>query len=119
MTISERMFDVLDKKGLKYVDLAHSLGVGTGQISTWKKRNSDPPAKLIPKICEFLGVSSDYLLTGKDKETVLSMEESSWLDLLYKIPVSERRECMGFIKGYIAAQGYNNYDSKQTDIVGK
>lgn len=37
MTISERMFNLLESKSLKSVDLTAILGVGTGQISTWKK----------------------------------------------------------------------------------
>lgn len=69
MTVSERMFYILDKKQLKSVDLSKVLGVGTGQISTWKKRNTDPPAKYISQICEFLGVSFEYLLTGKESQT--------------------------------------------------
>lgn len=65
MTISERLFYLLEKENLKSSDLANILGVGTGQISTWKKRNTDPPSKFIAQICEFLNIEPNYLLTGK------------------------------------------------------
>ena len=68
MPIIQRIYSELQKGGKKAVDLARFIGVSTGQMSTWKTRDTDPPAKLIPQICEFLEVSADYLLTGKEKE---------------------------------------------------
>ena len=57
---------------------------------------------LIP-ICEFLGVSSDYLLTGKErssKQDVLS-EDSEWLALIHQLPHDAQLEFRGELKGYI------------------
>ncbi len=51
MEINQRLFETLKLNDLKEADLAKVLNVGTGQISTWKSRKSDPPAKYITKIC--------------------------------------------------------------------
>lgn len=70
MTISERVFSLLDEKGLKAAGLCKVLGVGTNQTTSWKKSNTDPPAKFIPQISEFLGVSMEFLLTGEQRTTI-------------------------------------------------
>lgn len=101
MTISERMFKLLEEKNRKSVDLASILDVGTGQISTWKKRNTDPPAKFIPQICEFLDVSYEYLLTGREKLHSPSTNDTELLDLIYKLPEYKRNEFKARIEGYL------------------
>ncbi len=102
MTIIERMFKLLEEKNRRSVDLASVLAVGTGQISTWKKRNTDPPAKYIPKICEFLEVSYEYLLTGKENAaTIVSSDDAEWLSLIHQLPANAQHEFRGEIKGYL------------------
>ena len=43
------------------------MGINSSTFSTWKKRGVDPDVKYIPCICDILGVSIDFLLTGEDK----------------------------------------------------
>ena len=72
MTISKRIFDVLKKSGKKQADLAKYAGVRSNTVSDWKNKNINPSADLIPKIAEFLGVSCDYLLTGKEPAAIMA-----------------------------------------------
>ncbi len=69
MSIINNILKLLEEKGRNQKDLCAYLGIGTSTMSTWKKRNSDPPAKYIILICEFLEVSPEYLLTGKERTT--------------------------------------------------
>ena len=78
MSIIQRIFDELANQRKKPADLARFLGVSTGQMSTWKKRETDPPAKLIPQICVFLGRTPEFILTGKEKEP--SGGQLQWYD---------------------------------------
>lgn len=68
MTICERMFDEIDKRGLTAYGLCQALDLSTSTTSNWKARNTDPPAKYILPICEYLGCSVEYLLTGQEIE---------------------------------------------------
>ena len=65
MEIIERITETLEKTDKKATDLCDRLGIRTSTMSTWKTRNSDPPAKYIKPIADFLGVSVHYLLTGE------------------------------------------------------
>lgn len=69
MTICERLFDELDSRNLTAYGLCQTLGINTTTTSNWKQRGTDPPAKYIVPICEYLGCSLEYLLTGQESAT--------------------------------------------------
>lgn len=55
-------------------------------MTNWKNRGTDPPAKHIVPICEFLDISPYHLLTGKEKSspTVELTNDEQILLNLYK-----------------------------------
>lgn len=67
MSIIERIVQIIDEKHLNQNELCKQLGIRNSTFSTWKTRNTDPPAKYILLICEFLNVSVDYLLGRTDE----------------------------------------------------
>ena len=67
MTISQRIFMLLKQKGKKQKELAEYTGISTSAISAWNKNNTNPTAESLSTIADFLEVSLDYLLTGKEK----------------------------------------------------
>ncbi len=67
MTISQRIFEELKKQGKKQKELADYIGLSTSAISDWKKKGTNPSAENISAIANFLNISTDYLLTGKEK----------------------------------------------------
>lgn len=67
MTISQRIFEELKKQGKKQKELADYIGLSTSAISDWKKKGTNPAAENISAIANFLNISTDYLLTGKEK----------------------------------------------------
>lgn len=85
MTVSERMFAFIDaRKDKSAAGLAKLLGVSTGQTTSWRQRNCDPPVKYLPQICEYLGVSIAFLVTGEeakvDLANVLAEDEAVLLE---------------------------------------
>ena len=104
MTICERMFDKMKKDGKMAADLCRIIGVGTAQTTLWKQRNTDPPAKYIAQISQFLDVSLEWLLTGVDNSKGhLSQIETEMLALFRELPIEKRYEFMGELKGYLKA----------------
>lgn len=80
MKIIDRIFLLMDEKDIRPVDLANALGIRTSVISNWKSRRSDPPSNQIVQICDLLGVSVDYLLTGKEDSTKVAHPQNKTLN---------------------------------------
>lgn len=71
MTISQRIFYELKKQKKKQKELAEYIGLSTSAISNRKKKGTNPAAENISAIADFLKVSTDYLLTGREKENYI------------------------------------------------
>lgn len=72
-----------DAKGYKDADISRLTGISKPTLSDWKRGVSKPkPDKLI-KLAECLGVTTDYLLTGEEKEKAdYSVANAKLADLL-------------------------------------
>lgn len=105
MKIIDRIFKLLDSKNIKYIELAKELNISKSVVSSWKSRNTNPPAEMIEKIANFLNVSIIYLITGKENEFDLSKEE---INLLHKYNLLNERnkgKVENFIDERVAEQG--------------
>ena len=95
MSIIQRMYAVMEEKHIKPSDLARHLGVSTGQMSTWKARNTDPPAKFMPAIADFLVISLEYLMLGHEKELSKDVKLTEGCDFEgNKIAISEEQAAL-------------------------
>lgn len=61
-----RYCELRDKKGYKNADISKLTGISKATISDWKNGKSKPKVDKLSKIAECLGVSVDYLMTGKE-----------------------------------------------------
>lgn len=108
MEIIERIYEILKEKDKLAVDLCRILDIRSSTMSTWKAKTNDPPAKYMPAIANFLGVSLDYLLTGKEAPAPKAAKattamEDELIDLFRMLPESKRYEFMGELKGFLKA----------------
>ena len=81
MKLIERTLKIMSDKSLKLKDLADCLEVNGSVVSTWKSRNTNPPAEYFPRICDFLGVSLEYIYTGKENSNDIDTNEKYILSL--------------------------------------
>ena len=63
MIISEKIFYLLDQKGITQKDFAVQTGISQSTISDWKRKKTNPSADKILKICEILHVTPYELLS--------------------------------------------------------
>lgn len=105
MEIIERIYVLLDEKDKRAYELCAKLDIRTSTMSTWKTRSNDPPAKYMKTIADFLGVSLDYLLTGKEAPVrkTTSTEEDELLELFRSLPEPKKYEFVGELKGFLKA----------------
>ena len=66
MTISERIFERLEKLSMSQKELSEKTGIKESAISEWRKKKTNPSSEKIMPICKALGVSPEWLLSGID-----------------------------------------------------
>lgn len=102
MTIGNRVLSLLNEKGLKQKDLADYLGTKPSTVNGWKESNRNPSSDLIVRICEFLNVSYEFILTGTEKTVYpYPSDDAEWLTLIHQLPPEAQYEFRGELKGYI------------------
>lgn len=73
----KRIDSILEKKNLKRAALCSDLELSSTSITDWSRRNTIPAGDICIKIADYLNVSVEWLITGK--ESGLSAEERSIL----------------------------------------
>lgn len=66
MTISERIFELLQKRGMSQKEFSERTGIAQSSISDWKRKKTNPVAEKILIICEVLNVTPYELLGGTE-----------------------------------------------------
>ena len=65
MTIGDRLLKLRKEKNLSQEDLANILDVSRQTVSKWETGESMPDFNKICPLCEYFGITSDELITGK------------------------------------------------------
>ena len=94
-------YDQLEKlcraEGVTPTSVVLEAGMSKGTMSNWKK-GAMPNGEAVVRFSERFGVSTDFLLLGKDTVDTISSEEQEFLDLIRKLPQEKRWELKGYIK---------------------
>ena len=100
MTIGNRVIHLVKEKGLEQKDLADYLQTSPSTVNGWKGSKNPSSVFIIP-ICEFLGVSANYLLTGEDAPTANAVDplEQELISLIHNLPRGGKERVKIFITG--------------------
>lgn len=108
MTISEKIFDVLEKKSMTQKEFSTATNISQSTISDWKTKGTNPTSDKIMVICNVLNVSPYYLLSGVDSDVdkekhldyyIISndSEEAILLERYAKLNKKEKNRLWGYI----------------------
>ena len=68
MTISDRIFEKLQEKGMTQKEFAAQTGIPESTVSDWRKKSTNPASDKILIICKVLNVTPEWLLSGIDAD---------------------------------------------------
>ena len=66
MTISERIFELLEQRGMCQKEFSEKTGIAQSSISDWKRKKTNPVSEKILIICNVLDVTPYELRGGTD-----------------------------------------------------
>ena len=68
MTISERIFKLLQERGMSQKEFSDRTGIAQSSISDWKRKKTNPVSEKILIICDVLDVTPYELLGATEGE---------------------------------------------------
>lgn len=90
----QKIFCLMDEKKLKSSNLAKELNINPSTLSTWKKRETDPPIEYVVRICKFLDITPNELF-GYKENSKLSDDEKELLHYFNILPKREQIKWIG------------------------
>lgn len=77
------------------------LGINCSVVNTWKSRKTDPPSRYIKRICDFLDVGIEWLITEEQKPDLnnLTGNEKELQQHFQKLSEQERIKFIGLGRG--------------------
>lgn len=104
------MYEIFEKlcetNGITPYKFCKDTGVSTSTISTWKKKNSHCRPELAKIVCEYFGISHDFLMTGIEKEKPdippLMPEQFDLLELYSKLKEEQKIAIMNLLRSFNA-----------------
>ncbi len=107
MTISERIYYVMEKKNISQSELSRKTGISTSNISDWKRKKLNPKSDCLLQICEALDITPNQLLTGKgidpdyngtDTEYEVSNTDIKILKQMHSLGDEQFKRLMAYMK---------------------
>lgn len=74
MEFVDRIDLKLKEKNLKRVSMCEDIGIDTSIMTAWSKRGTIPSADTVLKIANYLNVSMEWLITGRNPEGITDEE---------------------------------------------
>lgn len=104
MTIGDRLEKLREDMGIKHKsEAARRLGLPYSTYANYETGKREPDSEMLIKLCEFYGVSMDYIMLGKTekyKAAELTMEEDKLLALFRNSTEIGRGMALGILMSH-------------------
>lgn len=111
MQIYERIFEILQQKGMSQKELSEKTGIGQSTISDWKNKRMNPSSDKIMIICDALGVSPYAILSGSNDRynqmDYIIIDKNSDENTLIEIYRNSSKDIKNKLLGYAQAVADN------------
>ena len=107
MSISERIFLLLQEKNISQKDFSVKTGIAQSTISDWKRKGTNPASDKIMLICDVLGITPYELLSGIENESYRQLDyitidkksdEYTILSQFQKLSRSQKARVLGYLQ---------------------
>ena len=109
MTVSEKIFEILDKKGMSQKEFSIVIGIPQSTISDWRKKNTNPSSDKILIICDVLDITPYELLSNVKEEgkrankvgyriIVDGTEEDALISVYESLNAKDRGRLLGYLE---------------------
>lgn len=98
MDINERMFSTMKQKKITQEQIANALNTSQSVVAGWKNRGTVPSIEYLPTICEVLGVSWEYLVTGDETKQHFTSEEVYLVEQYRKVLPEGQKNIQRYIE---------------------
>ena len=102
-TVGDRIARLRRKLGMNQAELAARAGCRPNQVSKYERGTYDPKLPVLSGLATALGISIDYLVTGKETSPEPDRLLALW-PVLGRLPLGLRNEIAGFLTSVIYAQ---------------
>lgn len=109
MTISEKIFEILDTRGITQKEFSIATGIPQSTVSDWRKKNTNPSSDKILAICNALDITPYELLSNVEEEgnrankvtyriIAEGTEEDILLDVYEKLDAKGKGRFIGYME---------------------
>ena len=93
----DRINELAQKMGVSISAIEKAVGLSNGIIGKWRKQS--PSCDKLKLVADYLNVSIDYLLTGKENQvTTLSTDEQEFLESYRQLAPDDKEEVSKRVK---------------------
>ena len=98
---AENLSGILESRGMRKSDLVNSLQIPDSTVRSWWKKDAIPSADAALKVAKFLGVSVEFLMTGKDASFPPMAEPSKFEKMFSALTASQRKAVEAVMASYL------------------
>ena len=99
MDFRSRLRDEIEYSGMLYKEVAAKAGITKSTMDSYVgAQGSIPSADIAVRLAQALGVSVEYLVTGKGSENSISKRDCRIIDCLRKLPDKQRKALEQYIE---------------------